>query len=294
MDHHYISRPGYYSQNETANKKLIRSLIDRTSIARGDLVYDIGAGAGNITEALLEKGARVVSIEKDGKLFRKLQQRFLNREAVSLHRADFLLWEFSPGHWYKVFANIPFIQTADIVKKLLSGNAPPEDCYLIMQKEAALKYAGIPRETLSSLLIKPGFWVDIVYHFSGNDFSPVPAVDIVLIQFEKRKCRLIPEMYYAVYRDFIVFCREGAGRTIKKVLKNFFSYARIKQIAELAGFDLRARPADLNFMQYLCIFQFLLGENLNNIAFIQGSEARLEKQRAKMKVIHRTNKKSSA
>jgi 16S rRNA A1518/A1519 N6-dimethyltransferase RsmA/KsgA/DIM1 with predicted DNA glycosylase/AP lyase activity len=291
MDTHNHKHHKYYSQNETSNKKLLKSLINQTSIGKGDLVYDIGAGRGNITEALLEKGARVVSIEKDGNLYRKLQQRFLNREAVSLHHADFLLWEFSPGHRYKVFANIPFIQTSEIIRKLMFGNAPPEDCYLIMQKEAALKYAGIPRETLASLLIKPGFWVDIVYYFSGNDFSPTPGVDIVLMQLEKRKCRLIPEMYYAMYRDFIVFCREGTDRTIKKALKNFFTYDQIKQLAELSGFDMHARPADLNFMQYLCIFQFLLGENLKNIAFIQGAEARLERQRVKLKVIHRTIKK---
>jgi 23S rRNA (adenine-N6)-dimethyltransferase len=291
MNTHNHKHLKYYSQNETANKKLIKSLIHQTSITGGDLVYDIGAGRGNITEALLERGARVVSIEKDGNLYRKLQQRFLNQEAVSLHHADFLLWEFSPGHRYKVFANIPFIQTSEIIRKLLFGNAPPEDCYLIMQKEAALKYAGIPRETLASLLIKPRFWADIVYHFSGSDFSPAPGVDIVLMQFEKRKCQLIPEIYYAMYRDFIVFCREGAEHSIKKALKNFFPYDQIMQLAELSGFDLHERPADLNFMQYLCIFQFLLGDNLKNIAFIQGAESRLERQRAKLKVIHRTNKK---
>jgi 23S rRNA (adenine-N6)-dimethyltransferase len=293
MNRHQNRHFGFYSQNQTVNKNIIKSLIDRTGICPGELVYDIGAGCGNITEALLEKGARVISIEKDGKLYRKCQQRFMNSEAVSLHHADFLHWEFSPGHKYKVFANIPFIRTTAIVNKLLFSDNPPEDCYLIMQKEAALKYAGVPKETLASLLIKPIFWVDIVHHFKGKDFYPVPAVDIVLIQFEKRKFRLIPESDYKIYRDFIVFCRELSSGNISKVLKDMFTDSQIKLLSTLLDIDVRRRPADLNFMQYLCIFQFLVADNIAGIAPIQGSEARLRQRRARMKVIHRTNRRAA-
>jgi 23S rRNA (adenine-N6)-dimethyltransferase len=292
MSRNHYRHFGLYSQNQTVNKNLIKSLIDQTGISRGDLVYDIGAGCGNITEALLTKGARVISIEKDSKLYRKCQQRFLNSEAVSLHHADFLHWEFSPGHKYKVFANIPFIRTAAIVKKLLFNDNPPEDCYLIMQKEAALKYTGVPQETLASLLIKPIFWVDIVYHFKRKDFSPVPAVDIVLTQFEKRKFRLIPESYNGIYRDFVVFCRELSSGNINKVLKDLFTDFQIKRISALLDIDVRRRPADLNFMQYLCIFQFLIADNLASTAPIQGAEAMLRQRRAQMKVIHRKHRRA--
>jgi 23S rRNA (adenine-N6)-dimethyltransferase len=280
----------YYSQNELINRKVLRNLISQSSISKGDLVYDIGAGSGNITGALLEKGARVTAIEKDEALYRKCRQRFLDRESVSVHHADFLQWEFSPGHRYKVFANIPFIRTADIVNKLIFGEAPPEDCYLIMQKEAAEKYAGIPRETLASLLVKPLFWVDIVYHFEGSDFHPVPAVDIVLIQFEKRKCRLVNERDYDLYRDFIVFCREG-GAITKRTLRDLFGYPRLKQITERLEIDYRAGPVELDFMQYLCLFQYFLDNDPENMELVRGAEARLRRRRVGITKIHRTYKK---
>jgi 23S rRNA (adenine-N6)-dimethyltransferase len=281
----------YYSQNELINRKVLRNLINQSSISRGDLVYDIGAGTGNITRALLEKGARVTAIEKDVVLYRKCRQRFLDRESVSVHHADFLQWEFSPGHRYKVFANIPFIRTADIVNKLIFSEVPPEDCYMIMQKEAAEKYAGIPKETLASLLIKPLFWVDIVYHFARKDFHPVPAVDIALIQFEKRKCRLVSGPDYALYRDFIVFCREGGAGVPKKALKELFGYTRLKQVTDRLQIDYRTGPAELNFVQYLGLFQFYLGNELKDVTLIQGAEARLRRRRAGINKIHRTYKK---
>lgn len=275
-----------YSQNELINKETIRELIEQSSIKKGDLVYDIGAGSGNITEALLARGARVIAIEKDEGLYLKCRQRFLDRETVAIHHADFLQWEFSPGHRYKVFSNIPFIQTADIVKKLVSNENPPDDCYLIIQKEAAEKYTGIPKETLVSLLIKPRFWVDIVYHFKRKDFYPVPSVDIVLMQLEKRMFRLVPDEYYGMYRDFIVFCREGSHRTIKSALLNIFPREALKQIVGQLEIDLRQKPLELDFRQYLGIFQYYLSGRFQNIAFL-GAEAKLTQQKTGIIKVHR-------
>ncbi len=291
MNHNDRIHIKYYSKNELINRQVIRSLIDQSSITGGDLVYDIGAGSGNITHALSEKGARVIGIEKDKATCRKCRQRFLNRENVSIHRADFLQWELPADCKYKVFANIPFIRTAAIVNRLVFNKSPPEDCYLIIQKEAAEKYAGISIDTLASLLIKPVFWVDIIYHFERDDFYPVPSVDIVLIQFERRKCRLVPEKDYNLYRDFVTFCREGRSGRIMKTLKNVFTGPRLKQISAVLQIDSRTSPNELNFVQYLCLFQYYLGKDFKNIALIQGAETRLRQKRVRMPVIHRTNKK---
>jgi 23S rRNA (adenine-N6)-dimethyltransferase len=253
--------PEHYSQNEIINIKLLQKLVNRSGIEPGDLVYDIGAGTGNIAAALLEKGARVVAIEKDEWLCAKLVRRFSGCDRVEVRNTDFVETEFSPSALYKIFANIPFSHTAAMIKKLLFNKAPPEDCYLIVQKEAAEKYAGIPADTLVSLLIKPLFWVDIIYHFSRSDFLPVPLVDIVLLQFERRKCGLIPPSQYSLYQDFIIYCREGTDRTVKQALKGIFSYSQIKRIFRLLGIDYHARPAELSFRQYLCLFQFYIGND---------------------------------
>jgi len=257
--------PEHYSQNEIINKKLLQKLVNQSGIAVGDLVYDIGAGTGNITAALLEKGAGVVAVEKDEQFCLKLKRRFSPCDKVEVCNTDFLACGFSPSARYKVFANIPFSRTADIIHKLVFNKAPPEDCYLIIQKEAAEKYTGIPTDTLVSLLIKPMFWVDILYHFNRNDFFPVPSVDIVLLQLEKRKCRLIPESRYRLYKDFVIFCREGTDRTVKQALKNLFSFSQIKQIFRLLRIDYHARPTELSFRQYLCLFQFYMGNDLRNL-----------------------------
>lgn len=266
-----------YSQNEIVNKKLLEKLINQSSIKKGDLVYDIGAGSGTISKLILKKNARVIAIEKDEALYLKCKQMSIDqhRDSIEVLNRDFLEWEFPPGERYKVFANIPFFLTAEIIRKLVFNKTPPEDCYLIVQKQAAEKYAGIHGDTLISLLIKLLFWVDILYHFNRKDFFPVPSVDIVLLQLEKRKCRLIPECSYELYKYFVIYCREGTNKTIKQVLKNLFTYNQTKRIFRLLGIDYHARPAELSFHQYLCLFQFYLDHGQKNVSLTRRAENHL-------------------
>lgn len=245
----------HYSQNEIVNKQFIQKLVNESGIHEGDVVYDIGAGTGNITAALLECGAWVLAVEKDDRRCSKLERRFAPESRVKVVRADFLDIALPSVGLYKVFANIPFFHTADIIKKLLFNKAPPKDCYLIVQREAAEKYVGIPADTLASLLIKPIFWVDILYYFRRNDFFPIPSVDIVLVQFERRRRPLVYEEQYSLFRDFIMNCRERTDRPVKQVLKEYFSYSQIKHVFRLLRIDFYARPTELSFRQYLGLFQ---------------------------------------
>ena len=279
-----------HSQNELKNTGLLQKLVEQSSISKGDLVYDIGAGSGAITSALLKKGARVIAIEKDEALYLKLKQKIIEPYRLELHHADFLDWQFPAVQIYKVFSSIPFFHTADIIDKLLFGSHSPEDCYLIIQKEAAEKFAGTPEETLASLLIKPLFWVDIIYHFNRHDFRPVPSVDITLLQFEKRKCCLVPERHYRLYKDFIVYCREGSFRTVKKMLNSLFSYPQLKQLSRLLYIEYRCNPAELNFMQYLSIFQFYLDHCTKNLSPIKGAGERMKQLHSHRIISHRNGK----
>ena len=85
---------------------------------------------------------------------------------------------------YKVFSNIPFNITAQIINKLIL-NLIRLMTYIVMQK-TAYKYAGSPynQERMRSLLIKPFFETTIIHRFKRIDFYPVPNVNVV---FNKKK-----------------------------------------------------------------------------------------------------------
>ncbi|UCD10149.1 MAG: class I SAM-dependent methyltransferase [Dehalococcoidales bacterium] len=249
---------GVYSQNQIVNRPILKQLVDQTGIRAGDTVYDIGCGMGVISRVLLDKGARVIGVEKDAELYQKCRAKFITEDRFELYLDDFLIPEslsFPPRGRYKVFSNIPFIHTSGIIEKLLHCDNPPEDCYLVLEKRAAERYTGIGGETLQSLLLKPLFWADIVWHFNARDFFPVPGVDIVLVQFEKRQCWLISAKDYHAYREFITFFRDRTDKTVKKVLAEFFTWNQLKRLSKLVNIDYRGSLAKLSFTQYLAIFQ---------------------------------------
>ncbi len=243
-----------YSQNRL-RRRLLRRLLARSSIDEGDLVYDIGAGDGVITLELAARGARVVAVEKDGRLFAKLERKAGGCPRVTLRHADFFD-EALPTHGpCKVFANIPFDGTARIVRKLLFNPNPPADSYLVMQREAAEKFAGIGREYLLSLLLKPWFEFSVLHRFRTDDFFPQPHAAIVLLRIERRCCRLVSPEAADAYRSFVRTALCGGKPTVKDSLKGTLSHARFCRLSKQLGFPHSASPADLTFEQWLGLFR---------------------------------------
>jgi 23S rRNA (adenine-N6)-dimethyltransferase len=136
-------RPLSISQNFLHGRALVDRLLAVSSIRSGDLVYDLGAGYGLITDRLARRGCQVVAVEMDLELAVQLRARFVDVPAVRVSEADVLAVPF-PGQPYKVFASIPFNATAAIVHRLTRAPNPPEDSYLVVQAEAAQRFTGQP------------------------------------------------------------------------------------------------------------------------------------------------------
>src|SRR3989344_657166 len=141
-----IGRHVPYSQNFIDNPKLISKLLKESGISSSDTVIEIGAGNGNITKPLSKICKKVLAVEIDYYLYRNLVLNIAGITNVLCINTDIFDFEF-PSYSYKVFSNIPFNYTSRIINKLFLSDRPPEAAYLIMQKEAAEKFAGIPRES---------------------------------------------------------------------------------------------------------------------------------------------------
>lgn len=66
-------------QNFLIDRNLVDRCVERSGVGPGDLVLEVGPGTGTLTEALLERGARVVAIELDRGLAALLRERFADR-----------------------------------------------------------------------------------------------------------------------------------------------------------------------------------------------------------------------
>ncbi|MFS8130787.1 MAG: ribosomal RNA small subunit methyltransferase A [Candidatus Dojkabacteria bacterium] len=256
-----------YSQNFVKSADLIEEIVKtKTTINSTDTVLEFGAGTGKITKVLAEKAGKVITVEKDYDLFYALLEKFKTKPTVKVLNLDLLKFNLSTVEDYKVFSNIPFNLTSEIVRKLFLGRNPPKDTYLIMQKEAAWRLIGDYLDTsrFLGLLIKPFFKMEIVHNFERDDFSPMPAVDIVLLRFEKKKYPEIQKEERDSFYDFVTYAFANYKGHAKTSFNRLFTFEQFKRISTDLKINFAKSIADIRYAQWIefyKVFKTLVSED---------------------------------
>ena len=130
-------------QNFCVDEGVLRRLAGALPLA-GRTVLEIGPGLGSLTEQLLDAGARVYAVEKDGRLFDFLQRDLVSDRLTLIHgdclRQDY---GFLPGDFVAA-GNLPYCITTDVVTMLLGLR--PAGMLLMVQKEAAERFFAKPSQ----------------------------------------------------------------------------------------------------------------------------------------------------
>jgi 23S rRNA (adenine-N6)-dimethyltransferase len=246
------------AQNFLTSPKLVRRLVELSTIGSSDTVYEIGPGNGIITAALAHVAKHVIAIEKDPRLVRCLRERFRLYDNVEIVEKDFLAYSLRTANAKldaKLFANIPYNHTAQILRRILQERSNVNEAYLILQKEAAQKFSGSPRETLCSILAKPFFEFQIVTPLKRTDFKPVPNVDSVLLSIKRRRHSLLATHEVAPFRDFVQYGFKRWKPNLRLAYKHVVTYKQWKRLARDLGFPLNATPTELSFEQWLDLYR---------------------------------------
>lgn len=278
-----------YSQNFIRSRKVARRLVSRSSISGSDTVVEVGPGRGMLTVPLARQSGHVIAVEKDPLLAGNLIERLDNFSNVTVVPGDVLSLPL-PLTPYKVVANIPFNITADLVRKFTRAENPPDDMFLVVQKEAADRFIGLPEATLFSILLYPWFEVSVDYQFRSDDFVPEPRVRIVLLRFSKRGPPLILPGHAQSFRDLVTFGFTAWQPDICRALAPVFGGEAFKKLAVAFGIDPGCRPRQVTAEQWLRLHNALaanpqFGEGWKRVA---GAEDRLSQQQSGLKKSNRT------
>lgn len=240
----------------------------KSDIGKTDTVYEIGAGEGIITGELLKKAGKVIAYELDEDFFGRLKQEFRNNNRLELKPGNFLDCKLPEGP-YKVFSNIPFNITAAIVKKFVFADNPPHVAYLIIQKEAAAKFAGKPvaaRNSQLTVILYPWFEFCVVHNFKPDDFYPVPKIGIVLLKIKTRAEPIIAHGDRDKYQDFVTYVFNGFKPKAVKV----------------------STPSELDFKDWIDYFRLFLNTSSQNQDRVRDSFAKQARYQERLEKISRT------
>lgn len=237
------------SQNFLTSQKTISGLLAKTDLSPADTVLEIGAGKGHITRALSRRCGQVISYEIDPQLFQRLAGT--TEKNVRLICGDFLKASL-PGTPYKVFANIPFSHTTAILRKLTETPAPPQAAWLVVERGAAKRFCGQPRETRSSLLLRPFFQTRILCTIPRTQFHPSPRIDAALLELRRRPRPDLPFAQRREFAGFVARCQKYGFSHARSLLTRRQAAAALRQ----AGLPSIERSGDVLYVQWLCLFRY--------------------------------------
>jgi 16S rRNA (adenine1518-N6/adenine1519-N6)-dimethyltransferase len=208
-------------QHWLRDRDVLKHIADCAEISLTDTVLEIGPGLGTLTSELLRRGEKVVAVEFDGDLARKLPGQFpgKNLEVINGDILDFDLSVLPAG--YKVVANVPYYITSKIVQTLMTAENKPSISVLLVQKEVAERLAAKPGD-MSILAISAQVFAEVSLGdvVGAELFTPPPKVDSQVIIMKTRLKPLIDEK-----KEDIFF----------KVVKAGFSAKRKKLRSSLSG-----------------------------------------------------------
>jgi len=209
-------------QHLMINRRELRYIVDVADILNEDVVLEIGAGLGFLTEEILSRDPKAIfAVEKDPELALLLKRRFGSEPRVKVICRDIL--ELLPfrGKYTKVVANPPFSISSRILLGLL--NSEFKIASITFQYEFAERLIATPgSSSYGSLTVLTSLKFDatLVKRVHKSSFIPRPDVDAALVKLEVKELALEPEDWDLLNKMLPSFF-ERRKRKLSNALEDF-------------------------------------------------------------------------
>ena len=257
-----------FGQNFLVDRNVLNKILDAAEISEGDPVLEVGPGAGTLTQALAERGAKVVAVEVDRDLVAILSEvlegsnaEVINADILSLNLPQFLQDHFGSMK-VKVLGNLPYYITSPIIGDLLMARSQVERIVLMAQKEVAERLKASPgTKDFGSMSVFVQYYaeVEVIAHVSRNVFLPPPDVSSAIVRLTPRERPPVEVPSDELFFD-VVHCAFGQRR---KTLLNSLSDCQalgltkeqVSQVLQKAHIEPSRRAETLSLEEFAAIAQ---------------------------------------
>lgn len=230
---------------------IIDRIIQSARLDPDDLVVEIGPGPGRMTKMLAGKVKKVIAIELDEKLYKKLKTELSEYANIELMCGDALEYPYENLPEFNVVANIPYYITTPIIFRLIERGRNLKSMTLTVQKEVAERIVAKPGgRDYGVLSVMVQFYAapDLQFIIPKKAFRPVPKVDSAVVHMrvlEQPPVRVSDEkFFFRVVKTAFSQRRKMISNTLKNM------HADAKRWLAAAGIDPRRRPETLSIEEF--------------------------------------------
>ncbi|MDX2776682.1 16S rRNA (adenine(1518)-N(6)/adenine(1519)-N(6))-dimethyltransferase RsmA [Streptomyces caniscabiei] len=240
-------------QHWLRDRLILEHIADCADVSADDTVLEIGPGLGTLTSELLRRAKKVIAVEFDTELARKLPGQFpgKNLEVIQSDILSFDLSDLPAG--YKVVANVPYYITSKIVQLLMTATNKPSVAVLLVQKEVAERLAAHPGD-MSILAVSAQLFADVTLGdvVPAELFTPPPKVDSQVVILKTRQRSFLTDV---PEKEFFRIVKAGFAAKRKKLRSSLagglgIPKDRATQYLQAAGLDPDDRAEDLSLDQW--------------------------------------------
>jgi 16S rRNA (adenine1518-N6/adenine1519-N6)-dimethyltransferase len=228
-------------------------MVAYAAVEANDVVLEIGAGVGSLTEQLDRTAKKVYAVEKDSDLCELLREHYGSEQPRKTEILEGDIMKIELPEFDKVVASIPFLLSSPLTYKLLLHPAGFGLTVLLYQKEFAQKLIAKPRSNpygrlsvIAQALADPEL-LEVVHRDAFYPQSPVKTAIVRMKQKEPAAERVEDKRWFF---EFVTAAFVQRRKKMRSIFKK-----RLPESLTLAELD--KRPEELSPAEFVKLAAYL-------------------------------------
>jgi 16S rRNA (adenine1518-N6/adenine1519-N6)-dimethyltransferase len=224
-------------------------IADAIGIDNGVWV-EIGAGHGEFTLRLAQRASKVIAIELDPRLAKRLREVTARLKNVEVVESDVLAADFeklTKGANFSVYGSLPYYITSPILHRLFEHADRIKAIHIVIQFEVAARIVAPPGRRDYGYLSVVSQWFsqpELIFRIPPGAFRPPPKVASALVSLHMPGARANFEMKdEAGFMDFVKECFAQKRKTLRNNLRPRLGN-RADEVLREAGLSTESRAEE--------------------------------------------------
>ncbi|MCS7230185.1 MAG: 16S rRNA (adenine(1518)-N(6)/adenine(1519)-N(6))-dimethyltransferase RsmA [Candidatus Kryptonium sp.] len=249
----------HLGQHFLSDKNVAKKIAEMVDPKPDDVIVEIGAGEGFLTEQFVGKVRKVFAVEIDKRAVDFLKVRFGDEELIKNDKIEILHQDFLKVNFetfknfgkIRLIGNIPYNITSSIIFKAIENREFIKDLVIMVQLEVALRIVskpGVKDYSILSVMCQAYSKPEILFRVSRNVFYPKPKVSSAVIRLDFEKGALSERIIdHDFFKKIVKVAFNKRRKILKNTLKELFSDETLSEV----NLDLSRRPEQLTVEEFI-------------------------------------------